>query len=193
MGLVLASSSPRRQELLSQVLLTAADKSFTIVCPEIDESALAQELPADYVVRLALEKAKAGAKLLQDGQSAVVIGSDTIVVANQQLLGKPNSVVEAQQTLRQLSGQTHQVYTAVAAVKGEQQDYRLVCTEVEFCTLTAEQIDAYIATGEPMDKAGAYGIQGLGGSFVRQIKGSYSAVVGLPLVETRELLTPFIG
>ncbi|MBV7315313.1 nucleoside triphosphate pyrophosphatase [Shewanella sp. NIFS-20-20] len=188
MTLVLASSSPRRKELLAQALFAAPNTQFDIVVPDIDETPQAGELAADYVVRLAIEKAKAGLALCQSCADANVIGSDTIVVLDGHILGKPRDRQEAQATLQSLAGRRHQVMTAVAVISASGCDSRLVITEVEFCHLSAQVIDAYIATTEPMDKAGAYGIQGLGGNFVTAIDGSYSAVVGLPLVETRELL-----
>ena len=187
MTLILASASPRRRELLAQLGLGQANFSFAVQPADIDESLQVGEAPAEFVSRLAREKAQAG--LAQaDCADAVVLGSDTIVVAGDTVLGKPENAAHAFDMLSQLSGATHQVMTAVAVCSATQIEQALVCTEVTFTSLTDAQIHAYIADGEPMDKAGAYGIQGLGGSFVTAINGSYSAVVGLPLVETRELL-----
>ena len=187
MQLVLASASPRRRELLLQVGLGQAEFSFEALAADIDESHRAGESAAEFVVRLAIEKANAGLALwgLSD---AVVLGSDTIVVLEGAILGKPKDEADARQMLGALSGKRHSVMTAVAVTDGQRTLSRLVETKVQFCGLTEQAILAYIATGEPMDKAGAYGIQGLGGCFVEAIDGSYSAVVGLPLVETRALL-----
>ncbi|QSX33231.1 septum formation inhibitor Maf [Shewanella avicenniae] len=187
MKLVLASASPRRRELLAQLGLGVAGFSFDVLATDIDESAREGELAADFVTRLALQKAQAGLALVADN-SAAVLGSDTIVVVGERVLGKPQTAQDAFTMLRSLSGATHRVMTAVALVSATQMLQTLVTTDVTFTEMTDAQIHAYIATGEPMDKAGAYGIQGLGGSFVSRIDGSYSAVVGLPLVETRSLL-----
>ncbi|MGL4835240.1 MAG: Maf family protein [Shewanella sp.] len=191
MNLVLASTSPRRKELLSQLGLGRQDFCFTQVAPDIDETPQPDELPQHYVQRLALEKAKEGRRLCQDVSSPVVLGSDTIVVQDGHILGKPKDVADAQRMLSALSGRTHTVMTAVALVSEQQSAVRLVETRVQFCVLSPQDIAAYIASAEPMDKAGSYGIQGLGGCFVQAIEGSYSSVVGLPLVETRELLASF--
>ncbi|EOM0301551.1 nucleoside triphosphate pyrophosphatase YhdE, partial [Escherichia coli] len=120
-----------------------------------------------------------------------VLGADTIVILNGEVLEKPRDAEHAAQMLRKLSGQTHQVMTAVALADSRHILDCLVVTDVTFRTLTDEDIAGYVASGEPLDKAGAYGIQGLGGCFVRKINGSYQAVVGLPLVETYELLSNF--
>ena len=187
MQLVLASSSPRRRELLAQVGFGDPEFGFEILAADIDESHRAGETAEEFVVRLAIEKANAGLALWGK-PDAVVLGSDTIVVLDGEILGKPKDELDAKQMLSALSGQCHSVMTAVAMTDGKQTLSRLVETKVQFCGLTEQDILAYIATGEPMDKAGAYGIQGLGGCFVESIDGSYSAVVGLPLVETRALL-----
>ncbi|MCT8987984.1 Maf family protein [Shewanella phaeophyticola] len=185
---VLASTSPRRKELLAQAGFSYTGFNFELVAPDIDETPQAGEQAADYVCRLAVEKAQAGLLLSQEFSHAKVLGSDTIVVLNGVILGKPVDSDDAKRMLSLLSGQTHEVMTAVALTDGLQTLIRLCSTQVSFCALSAADIDAYIASGEPMDKAGAYGIQALGGCFVKSISGSYSAVVGLPLVETRELL-----
>jgi septum formation protein len=184
---VLASSSPRRKELLAQAGF-AADFQFIQVSPDIDESALTGESPSDYVTRLALEKAQAGLALCLDVAEPRVIGSDTVVVIDDQLLGKPVDADDAKRMLSLLSGKTHQVMTAIAITDGQQHLSRLCQTSVTFSQLSEQDISYYIASGEPMDKAGGYGIQGLGGCFVSKIAGSYTGVVGLPLVEMRELL-----
>lgn len=195
MDLVLASTSPRRKELLAQIGFGRPEFSFTQVAPDIDETVQQGEAPRDYVRRLAAEKAQAGLALCADMSQPAVLGSDTIVVLENQILGKPLDVADAKQTLSELSGRTHTVMTAVALTyKAGESDstlktsVRLVQTQVRFCALSTADIEAYVASKEPMDKAGSYGIQGLGGCFVAAIEGSYSGVVGLPLVETRELL-----
>ncbi|AZG34568.1 MULTISPECIES: Maf family protein [Shewanella] len=185
---VLASTSPRRKELLAQAGFSHPGFTFELVAPNIDETPLSTETAEQYVCRLALEKALAGLALSGHIIAPKVLGSDTIVVLNQQILGKPMDQNDAKRMLTLLSGQTHEVMTAVALTDGEHTFSRLCRTQVSFCELSAADIDAYIASNEPMDKAGAYGIQALGGCFVQSISGSYSAVVGLPLVETRELL-----
>ena len=194
MDLVLASTSPRRKELLAHLGLGRSEFCFTQVAPDIDETVQQGEAPRDYVRRLAAEKAHAGLALCADMSQPAVLGSDTIVVLENQILGKPLDVADAKRTLIELSGRTHTVMTAVALTYQADADLsfktsvRLVETQVRFCALSAADIDAYVASQEPMDKAGSYGIQGLGGCFVAAIEGSYSGVVGLPLVETRELL-----
>lgn len=195
MDLVLASTSPRRKELLAQIGFGRPEFSFTQVAPDIDETVQQGEAPRDFVRRLAAEKAQAGLALCADMSQPAVLGSDTIVVLENQILGKPLDVADAKQTLSELSGRTHTVMTAVALTyKAGESDstlktsVRLVETQVRFCALSTTDIEAYVASKEPMDKAGSYGIQGLGGCFVAAIEGSYSGVVGLPLVETRELL-----
>lgn len=159
MQLVLASSSPRRRELLAQVGLGDSEFAFEALSADIDESHRAGESADEFVVRLAIEKAQAGLALW--GQAgAVVLGSDTIVVLDGEILGKPKDEQDARQMLSALSGKRHSVMTAVAVTDGQRTLSRLVETKVQFCGLTEQAILAYIATGEPMDKAGAYGIQG---------------------------------
>ncbi len=187
--LVLASASPRRRELLAQIgvrcLIDVAD---------IDETPLLGEAPADYVARLALAKARAvqhRRRQSSGAQDLPVLGADTTVVQSEHLLGKPADAAEARTMLARLSGAEHDVLTAVALVAGEQESVRLSRTRVFFRTLSADVIARYVESGEPMDKAGAYGIQGLGGALVARIEGSYSGVVGLPLGETVDLLDAF--
>ncbi|MDX1633872.1 MAG: nucleoside triphosphate pyrophosphatase [Marinobacter sp.] len=180
--IILASASPRRAELLSQIGLP-----FTVAPVDIDETPGADELPAHYVERLARQKAAAGLAHAASPDS-LVLGSDTTVVCDERILAKPATVEEAAAMLASLSGRSHRVMTAVA-LAGEHGCYaRLVITEVRFRNLEEAEILAYCATGEPMDKAGGYGIQGRGGLFVAGLWGSYSAVVGLPLEETGQLL-----
>ncbi len=188
MTLVLASTSPRRKELLGQIGFGRASFHFEQVAPDIDETPRTAEKPRDYVQRLAAEKAQAGLSLCAGMIEPKVLGSDTIVVLADRILGKPADESDAKRMLRSLSGNTHTVMTAVALADSDNVTVRLVETQVRFCVLTDADIEAYVASQEPMDKAGSYGIQGLGGCFVESIIGSYSCVVGLPLVETRELL-----
>ena len=178
MRVILASASPRRRELLSLLL-----EEFDCCSADIDETPIADELPEDYVLRMAVEKASA-----VKNERGVIIGSDTVVVLSGNILQKPASVEDARGMLSALSGQTHQVMTAVAIMIDAELITIISTTEVTFTTLEMPLIEAYLATDEPWDKAGAYGIQGIAGSFVRRINGSYSSVVGLPLCETRELL-----
>jgi septum formation protein len=146
-------------------------------------------LPAVFVERLAREKACAGLAVAADG--AVVLGADTVVVSEGMILGKPVNREDALAMLQQLSGSEHQVMTAVAITNRERILTQVVTTDVRFKTLSQMQCEQYWASGEPQDKAGAYGIQGLGAVFVASINGSYSAVVGLPLMETAALLDEF--
>lgn len=183
-SLYLASGSPRRQELLTQLGI-----SFEKVVPGIEELRRPDESAQHYVARLAREKALAGVALTRD--DLPVLGADTIVILNGEVLEKPRDAAHAAVMLRMLSGKTHQVMTAVALADSQHTLDCLVVTEVTFRALSDDDIADYVASGEPLDKAGAYGIQGLGGCFVRKINGSYHAVVGLPLVETYELLSNF--
>ena len=184
--LYLASGSPRRRELLTQI----AVPFLTQIAP-IDENALPGESPIAYVERLALTKAQAGLAALTDNADAVVLGADTAVVLDGRILGKPTDRADALATLSDLSGRTHEVLTAVALVSRERQASRVVTSQVTFRALSQAEIEAYWASGEPHDKAGCYGIQGLAAVFVSQLQGSYSAVVGLPLCETAALLAEF--
>ncbi|NMY51144.1 MULTISPECIES: Maf family protein [unclassified Pseudomonas] len=184
--LYLASGSPRRRELLTQI----AVPFLTQIAP-IDENALPGESPIAYVERLALSKAQAGLAALTDTADAVVLGADTAVVLDGRILGKPTDRADALSTLSDLSGRTHEVLTAVALVSRERQASRVVTSQVTFRALSQAEIEAYWASGEPQDKAGCYGIQGLAAVFVSQLQGSYSAVVGLPLCETAALLAEF--
>ncbi|MBY6187256.1 Maf-like protein [Marinobacter hydrocarbonoclasticus] len=179
--LYLASSSPRRQQLLAQL-----GYEFETLNPDIDESPQPGEAAEALVERLARQKAEAGLAMAKVARP--VLGSDTIVVLDDKILGKPRDRADALATLSSLSGRRHRVMTAIALATVEGTRSQVVTTEVAFCALTQQQIEAYWDSGEPADKAGSYGIQGLGGNFVRAIYGSYSAVVGLPLVETRELI-----
>ncbi len=180
--LVLASASPRRAELLRQLGV-----AFEIAPAEIDETPRPAEKPADYVQRMAREKAAACLRQRSDS-TLPVLAADTTVVLDEQILGKPADRLDALATLARLSGREHVVYTAICLRLGTDSLERLSETRVQFLTLDRDQVEAYIDTGEPFDKAGAYGIQGLAAAFVESISGSYSGVVGLPLAETWQLL-----
>ncbi len=184
----LASGSPRRRELLDQIGVP-----HQVLKVEVDETWLRGESAEDYVVRLAMDKAAAGwAKVQAEGGAPLpVLGADTTVVLGGEVLGKPRDRDDAIAILSRLSGRAHQVLTAVCLCQGERLAWRLSRTEVRFKALSPDEIEAYWASGEPADKAGAYGIQGLGAVFVEQMAGSYTGVVGLPLFETAELLQAF--
>ncbi len=179
-ALVLASSSPRRRELLG-----ALGVPFTVRPADVDESLRAGEDPADYVLRLALEKAAAGAR---DGE--LVLGADTTVVLDGEVLGKPLDAAEASSMLGRIAGREHVVFTGVALHEGSsgRRVSAVDTTRVRMAPLSEAQIAWYVATGEPMDKAGAYGIQGKGALFVDAVFGNYGNVVGLPLPMVRRLM-----
>ena len=184
--LILASASPRRAELLKQL-----HNDFQVIPSTIEEQQQAQETPSDYVKRLALDKALAVAETIKG--PALIIGSDTLIDCQGQVMEKPRDQLHFTQMLTQLANGTHQVRTAVAVVaiadngKRWQQVLELV-TDVTMGEITAQQMQDYWATGEPADKAGGYAIQGGAARFVRSISGSYTAVVGLPLYETGQLI-----
>lgn len=178
--IILASASPRRSELM-----TLAGFRFDVICADIDEIVPEKALPQEVVMSLALQKAQAVAK---DHRKSAVVGSDTVVALDGKILGKPRSEKEAVEMLRSLSGRIHKVYTGVAIVCGEKVTSFFEETEVEFYPLTDQEILDYVATGEPMDKAGAYGIQGRGAVLVKRINGDYFNVMGLPISKVyREL------
>jgi septum formation protein len=177
----LASRSPRRAALLN---LLGVD--FVLVDVEVDESQRVGERPADYVRRVAADKAHAGSAQLD--ASAVVLAADTTVSVDGVIFGKPRHQADATAMLTQLSGRWHEVFTAVVIAIGGRHCIDVVKTRVEFRALAPATIAAYWRSGEPADKAGAYGIQGLGGALIKRIDGSYGAVVGLPLCETIALL-----
>lgn len=180
--IVLASASPRRRELLAQMGVQAR------VAPlDLDETPVVGENPRDYVCRLAADKARAGWQA-QGASGLPVLGADTSVVCDGEILGKPADAEAARAMLARLAGRSHQVMTAVALASVQGVAVRLAITDVSFRALSEAEIRAYVATGEPLDKAGSYGIQGRAGVFVSHLAGSYSAVVGLPLQETAELL-----
>ena len=176
--IVLASSSPRRRELLSTLGL-----GFDVIHPSPDETVSGNETPEDFVLRVSAEKASSVSRTL--GEGVVVIGADTVVVVDGEILGKPRDPEDASSMLRKLSGKEHHVYTAFSIVrpKNEILHSEIVDTRVRVKPLAASEIEGYIKTGEPMDKAGAYGIQGIGSFMVGGFEGSYSNVVGLPVEE----------
>ena len=177
--LVLASSSPRRQAILEALGL-----EFSVEAVEVDESRNAGEAPQQMVLRLAAAKARAA----KGDASRIVIGSDTVVVLNGEVLGKPRDRDDAVAMLLRLSGRRHSVLTGVALSGPGGMQTALSKTVVCFREISRDEALAYWHSGEPCDKAGAYGIQGLGGAFVRAIEGSYSGVVGLPVYETSQML-----
>lgn len=187
-SIYLASQSPRRRELLQQIGVV-----HQVIDADVVEVPRTQESPSDYVQRLAREKAEAGFVSVKRLQLALkpVLGADTIVVINNEILEKPRDAEHAAIMLRKLAGATHQVMTAVAMISGDMQAIKLSVTDVVFRALDEHEIAAYWHTGEPRDKAGGYGIQGLGAVFVQQIRGSYTGVVGLPIEQTLELLQEF--
>ncbi|MEZ9980874.1 nucleoside triphosphate pyrophosphatase [Vibrio cyclitrophicus] len=223
--LVLASGSPRRKELLSQL-----GYEFSVLVTDVEECKHAQETAEEYVKRLSLDKALAALSLLKDNPSekqnvisssdtvdpsfdnaavgseivdlsseavsldseTVVLGSDTVVVSQGQVLEKPTNFADSKRMLTQLANDRHKVMTAVSVVSEEKQRTEIIITDVWFKPLSEKEIEQYWQTGEPCDKAGSYGIQGLGGRFVTRIEGSYYAVVGLPLFETDQLLQEFL-
>ncbi len=182
----LASQSPRRQELLAQLAV-----SFDVLEVNVHEQQLADELPWDYVNRVAKEKAGAGLLQLAGQPEAIVLGADTDVVLAGSVLGKPENAQQAFAMLKSLSGQSHEVITAVWLLSAGQEQHCVVRSTVQFAELCDDEIHAYIATDEPFGKAGAYAIQGRGAAFIASIEGSYSGIMGLPLFETYQLLQRF--
>ena len=191
--LVLASASPRRKELLSLLV-----NDFEVLPADIDETPREREEAKEYVVRMAVEKARAASKMYTQqnphfDSSVVFLASDTSVVVDGCILGKPDSLEDSRSMLRWLSGRSHQVITSLCLcnIDLEHVATKCVVSDVVFRDISDVEIDLYWKTNEPKDKAGSYGIQGLGSIFVRTMSGSYSAVVGLPLYETAELLAQF--
>ncbi len=184
--IILASASPRRRELLRNMGL-----DFSIIVSDADEDTVDVSVPPEiYVQELALLKATATAKRVLDRKKALIISADTVVVYDNKILGKPKDEAEAMAMLKMLSGKIHQVYTGfcVLRMKDAMTVCKSVCTHVRFKNLTDEKIANYVATKEPMDKAGAYGIQGLGAMLIDAIQGDYFNVVGLPVSELAEVL-----
>ncbi|WP_191555904.1 Maf family protein [Metabacillus idriensis] len=178
--LILASGSPRRKELLENVRVP-----FTVVISDVEEVVDPKLPPSEIVMSLAEQKAAAVADRFNE---SIVLGADTVVVYNGEILGKPANTEEAKRMLTKLSGNTHQVLTGVAILFQKEKILFYEQTDVTFWTISEEEIEDYIETEEPMDKAGSYGIQELGSLFVKEIKGDYFSVVGLPVARTvREL------
>lgn len=183
-AIYLASSSPRRRELLSQI-----EVNFSVLSLEVDESSLENEAPIDYVLRVAIAKAQTGWNSLDYNEQKPVLGSDTSVVLDGEVLGKPKNNDDARRMLQRLSGNAHQVMTAVAIVNGDRILSEVNISNVQFSELNESDIAWYLATKEGVDKAGGYAVQGLAALFIDNIEGSYSAIMGLPLRETGLLLT----
>lgn len=181
--IVLASGSPRRAELLGRLGL-----AFQAKAVDVDESYAGDEMPAAHAERLAREKAIAGAREHAD---AMVIGSDTIVVLGSEVMGKPADAEDAVRMLLALAGRAHEVHTGVAVSYGGRTESALERVSVRFRRLDRAMAEAYVATGEPLDKAGAYGIQGFGSAVVEGVSGDYFAVMGLPVVRMLELVEGF--
>ena len=184
--LYLASQSPRRRQLLGQLGL-----EFRLLDIDVEELRDPGEAADDYVRRVAREKAGAGLLEVVAVPHALVLGADTEVVLDGEVFGKPRDEADAAAMLRRLSGRRHQVLSSVALVDAAREAQVLSVSEVEFAELTDAEIDRYVATGEPMGKAGAYAIQGRGEAFIRHLSGSYSGVMGLPLQATAALLREF--
>lgn len=184
----LASRSPRRGELLGQIGI-----DFDVLPSDVDESVLAEEAPEHYVLRLAKEKASVCVQRLAEQGLPLrpVLAADTTVCIDGMILGKPESDADAAAMLRRMSDRWHVVHTAVAIADKDRVEVALSSTQVELAPLSDADIETYIASGEPRDKAGGYGIQGLAGAFIRRIEGSYSGVMGLPIYETAQLLKQF--
>ena len=192
----LASRSPRRRELLTQIGVRFELLMFRGIPredPDADETVLPQESPEDYVVRVTLAKAEAGMRRIRERHLIPhpVLAADTTVEIDGSVIGKPEHDADAVAILQRLSGRTHRVLTAVAIADFERVESLLSISEVRFRALEHEEIRRYVASGEPLDKAGAYGIQGRAAIFVEEIKGSYTGIMGLPLYETALLLRRF--
>lgn len=180
-NLILASGSPRRKELLSKLQIP-----FKSITSKVDEHFQENLSPENVVVELAHRKAR---EVFKDYQDAVVIGSDTVVVHKGRILGKPHNRDDARAMLQQLSGQTHSVFTGVAVLFQKQIKTFFEKTDVTFWELSSFEIEEYLNTGEPFDKAGSYGIQGFGSLFVKSIHGDYYSVVGLPISRLKRELS----
>jgi septum formation protein len=186
--LILASASPRRRELLAQ-----AGFAFEVIPTDVPEFRKPGEDPIRFVTRLAREKAEAAARTHPVTPDTLILGADTIVLVDEQVLGKPQDAAEAARMLHLLSGQTHQVITGVCLARGQERQRAAEVTFVRFITLSDQEIDDYVATGEPLDKAGAYAIQGRAGRWVPRIHGCYFNVVGLPLALVSSMIEAMQG
>jgi len=188
-NMYLASQSPRRRELLTQIGV-----EFSVLAVDVEEQQQSGELAADYVARLARDKAQAGTVVLENANVTaeyVVLGADTIVVYAGQVLEKPVDEADSKRMLSLLSGHEHEVMTAVALADNSRCWVEVVTTQVQFREISTTEMHDYWCTGEPSDKAGSYAIQGIAGKFVSHMSGSYSAVVGLPLMQTEQLIQAF--
>jgi septum formation protein len=186
--LILASASPRRRELLAQAGFT-----FEVATADVPEVRKPGEDPIRFVTRLAREKAETVAATLSVTPDTIVLGADTIVLVDEEVLGKPQDPADAARMLRLLSGQTHQVITGLCLARGRERQRAAEVTFVRFVTLSDREIDEYVATGEPLDKAGAYAIQGRAGRWVPRIHGCYFNVVGLPLALVSSMIEAMQG
>jgi len=182
-SIILASASPRRTQLLQSIC-----PDFTVHPADIDEQPIASEPPSELVSRLAKEKANHVLSIYSD---AIVIGADTLIACEKHILGKPKDLEDFLAMMSMLSGRSHTVHTAVACLSSQQQAFELVSSQVSFASISEAEALSYWQTGEPKDKAGGYAIQGLGEQFVMNLNGSYSAVVGLPLYHTKQMLQRF--
>jgi septum formation protein len=189
-SLILASASPRRRQLLA-----GAGIAFEVIPADISEHGRESERPGEYAVRVAAEKALAVARRIGPAPRRHVLGADTIVVVDGAVLGKPRDAEHAVRLLERLAGRSHEVITAVALAASDTLEIRTtaVTTRVAMRPATAEELRAYVATGEPLDKAGAYAIQGGGRALIEKVDGSESNVIGLPLQETLALLAAVLG
>ncbi|WP_298396001.1 nucleoside triphosphate pyrophosphatase [uncultured Azonexus sp.] len=190
MRIYLASRSPRRRELLHQI---GVDFETLIAEVEVDETPLAGEAPAVYVERVTRAKAAQGLQIIHERRLIAhpVLAADTTLEFNGEIIGKPVDAADAQAILQRLSGQVHRVITGVAVCDEQRCAYVQSISEVRFRAIDEDEIRHYVLSGEPMDKAGAYGIQGKAGLFVAHIAGSYTGIMGLPVCETGELLKAF--
>ena len=182
--LILASGSPRRKEMLEQLGV-----DFSVFIPDTDESRNEGEQPEDFVARLARNKARAAQQKGEFDDSTAILAADTIVVQNGRVYGKPSDYEHAKRIWQSLSGNKHEVMTSVSLLQGQSMQVKVSVTEVEFAVINESQMQRYWETKEPLDKAGAYAIQGFACAWVKSIKGSYSNVVGLPLREVNLLLS----
>ena len=184
--IILASTSPRRRQLLSQLGL-----EFTVAVQDIDEIQHPGEVPIDFVRRMAIEKVQAAQAELTDEATSLVIGGDTVVIFKGSVLGQPEDKEDGLRMLRLLSGKAHSVLTAVVVATLDKKRVSVSESKVKICRISEQEAEAYWQSREPVDKAGAYGIQGLGAVFVKTLTGSYSGVMGLTLYETAKLLSEF--
>ena len=182
--IILASGSPRRQELLASL-----DLEFSVQAADIDETIDTQNSLVDEIEQLSFKKAVA---VFQDNKDAVVIGADTIVVYDNQILGKPKTAQKAFEMLKMIQGSWHQVITAVSIISATHSESFAVVSQVKFAPMTDEEIASYVQTDEPLDKAGAYAIQGIGARYIEKINGDYYAIMGLPISELYRRINKYL-